>query len=299
MDSENHSENAYGFVLCIGGRFANPRFYISNTSKYEGKQMKNGWKEELAKRYDLLAEEYNEKFHSDLEAKIRNQVIFSTLQKFITKKPSKILDAGGGTGFYSIPFAAQGHEITILDISEKMLEKARRNAEKSNVQKRVKTVQGSMDHLNFPDSYFDVVLCHLAFEYVSKPSKTLHEFYRVLKKDGLLSLTVVNKYSYIITEILKGDFSEAERILQVKNFFVSPRKVLPRIRTSTKNEIVNLCRDVNFSIQCVKGIRVMFDYLPKNWQKAELLERLEMKLSEIEDLSSLARHIYIVCKKAL
>jgi S-adenosylmethionine-dependent methyltransferase len=258
--------------------------------------MENGWKEELAKRYDLLAEEYDDEFHSDLEAKIRNQVIFSTLQKFITKKPSKILDAGGGTGFYSIPFAVKGHDITLLDISEKMLEKARRNAEKSNVSKRVKTVRGDMDHLDFPNSYFDVVLCHLAFEYVSKPLKTLREFYRVLKKDGLLSLTVVNKYSHIITEILRGNFSEAERILQVKNFFVSPRKILPKIRTFTKGEIVNLCRDANFNILQIKGLRVMFDYLPKNLQKTGLLEKLEMRLSEIEDLSSISRHIYLVCK---
>lgn len=260
------------------------------------KNVKSG--EKLAKHYDALAEEYDVRYHHGLRAKIRNQIIFSTLEKLITKKPSRILDAGGGTGFYSIPLAVKGHEIIILDVSEKMLKKARENAEESNVTERVRTILGDIHRLNFPNSYFDVVLCHLAFGHVSKPLKTLREFHRVLKKDGLLSLTVDNKYPHIIAEILRGNFLKAERILRTENFFVSPRKGIPEIRTFTKDEIVSLCKNANFKIVSVKGMRIISDYLPIAQRKSKVLDRLETEMSKIEGLSSIGKHIYIVCRKA-
>jgi len=252
---------------------------------------------ELARKYDLLAEKYNEKIHSSLGANIRNRIIFSTLEKFIDQAPSKILDAGGGTGFYSIPLALKGHKIYLLDTSEKMLKKARENAHEHGVSERVRTIRGSMDCLEFPDSCFDVILCHLAFGY-TKPSQTLSEFYRVLENGGILSLTVANKYYYSIRESLKGNFPEVEEILQTERFFESPHGI-PRIKTFTRSEIVSLCLDASFELLRVKGIKVVTDYLSEIPRKTRILERLEEKMSEIEDLSSMARHIYLICRKPL
>jgi len=252
---------------------------------------------ELARKYNFLAEKYDETFHSDLGAEIRNRIIFSTLDKSIPSKPSKILDAGGGTGFYSIPFALKGHEVTILDISEKMLQKARENAHKHGASERVKTVQGNMNHLEFPNVYFDVILCHLAFGY-AEPSQTLSEFYRVLKNGGILSLTVANKHFYSIIESLKGNFSKAEQILRAKDFFEAPHGI-PKVKTFMKSEIVDLCLRTNFEVLSVKGIKMVTDYLSEIPREATILKRLEEKMSEIEDLSSLARHVYLVCRKPL
>lgn len=249
----------------------------------------------LATEYDLLAEKYEEIIHSNLGAKIRNWIIFRALDKFIPEKPCKILDAGGGTGFYSIPLALKGHEITILDVSEKMLEKARQSAIKHGVSKKVKTVQGNMAHLKFPESSFDAILCHLAFGY-TEPSQTLSEFYKVLKDDGFLSLTVANKHFYCIKESLKGNFSKVKEILEAKNFFEAPQG-LPKIKTFTKSEIVNLCLNANFEILCVKGIKVVTDYIPETLHNIRRLKALEEKMSEIEELSSIARHIYLICRK--
>jgi len=252
---------------------------------------------ELAKEYDLLAEKYDETIHSDLSAEMRNRIIFSTLDEFINRKPSKILDAGGGTGFYSIPLALKGHEITVLDVSEKMLQKTHESARTHGVSEKVKTIQGSMDCLKFPDSCFGVVLCHLAFGY-AKPCQTLSEFYRVLEDGGILSLTVANKYFYSIKESLKGNFLKVEEILDAAHLFEAPRGI-PKIRTFTKSEIVSLCSEANFEVLRVKGIKVITDYLPEITHDTEILKRLEEKMSDIEDLSSLARHIYLICRKPL
>ena len=214
----------------------------------------------------------------------------------LSGKPKKILDAGGGTGFYSIPFAKKGHQVTILDISEKMLEKAIEKAKENDVLECVKTVKGTMDHLNFPDCYFDVILCHLAFGY-TEPSKTLSEFHRVLVKGGILSLTVVNKDFHVINEGLKGNLSKAEKILETDIFRQSPPGI-PLVRTFTKSEILKLCNDTKFEVLYVKGIRIISDYISKLPEKTQALESLEMKLSEKEDFSSLGRHIYLVFKRS-
>ncbi|HEX7588285.1 MAG TPA: methyltransferase domain-containing protein, partial [Anaerolineae bacterium] len=47
----------------------------------------------------------------------------------MTKGSLRFLDASGGNGLASIPFAAQGHHVTLLDYSTEMLAEARRNAE--------------------------------------------------------------------------------------------------------------------------------------------------------------------------
>jgi S-adenosylmethionine-dependent methyltransferase len=250
---------------------------------------------ELARKYDLLAEKYDEKIHFNLGAEIRNRIVFRTLDKFIHQKPCKILDAGGGTGFYSIPLALKGHEITVLDVSEKMLEKARESASKHGISERVETVRGSMARAIFPGSSFDVILCHLAFGY-TEPSRTLSEFYRVLKDNGILFLTVANKYFYCIKESLTGDFSKVKEILGAEHFFEAPYGV-PKIETFTKSEIVNLCLEANFEILRVKGIKVVTDYLPEIPRKTRGLKVLEERMSEIEDLSPIARHIYLICRK--
>jgi S-adenosylmethionine-dependent methyltransferase len=251
----------------------------------------------LARKYDLLAQNYDKEIHSGLGDEIRNRIIFSTLDRFIGRKPRKILDAGGGTGFYSMPLALRGHEITILDVSEKMLKQASESAYKHGVSEMVRTVQGSMDSLHFPGSYFDVILCHLAFGY-TEPSKTLSEFHRVLENGGILSLTVANKYFYSIKQSLKGDFSKAEEILQIEPFFESPHGI-PEIKTFTKSEIISLCSETNFEILCIKGIKVITDYSSEISRSTKTLQRLEEKMSAIEDLSSLARHVYLICRKPL
>jgi S-adenosylmethionine-dependent methyltransferase len=251
--------------------------------------------EKLDNHYDQAADEYNEAYHSGVRAKIRNRIIFSSLERLLRGESKRVLDAGGGTGFFSIPYAKKGHEVVVLDTSKRMLEKAVENARKNDVLGNVVAVGGSMDQLEFPDGCFDVILCHLAFGY-TEPSKTLREFHRVLTQRGYLSLTAANKDFHVISESLKGNLIKAEKILDSSIFHQSPPGI-PPIRTFTKNEIVKLCTAARFKVLHVKGIRIISDYTPELPKKTQTLENLEMKLSEKEEFSSIGRHIYLLCDK--
>ena len=86
--------------------------------------------------------------------------------------------------------------------------------------------------------------------------------------------------------------------MHTERFFEAPPGI-PEIRTFTKSEIVSLCRDANFDVLRLKGIKVVTDYLANIPKKTRILKRLEEEMSEIEDLTSMARHVYLLCRKPL
>lgn len=57
---------------------------------------------------------------------------------------------------------------------------------------------GNMEKTQFPDAYFDFVLCEGdAFGLTPNPRNAVHEFSRVLKPSGKLSLTITNYYKML------------------------------------------------------------------------------------------------------
>jgi ubiquinone/menaquinone biosynthesis C-methylase UbiE len=93
----------------------------------------------------------------------------------------KILEVGVGTG-KNIRYYPQDADITAIDFSEGMLEKAREKAEKAgkNVDLKLMDVQ----QLDFPEDTFDTVITTCVFCSVPDPIKGLQEIRRVCKKDG-------------------------------------------------------------------------------------------------------------------
>lgn len=96
-------------------------------------------------------------------------------------KPGNILEVGVGTGA-NFPFYPAGAEITGIDLSDRLLEKAVARAEKLNL--KVKLMQMDVEKLEFPDNSFDAVVATCVFCSVPDPVQGLREVKRVLKKEG-------------------------------------------------------------------------------------------------------------------
>ncbi len=78
----------------------------------------------------------------------------------LAEKPQRVLDLGCGTGDLTISIArlAGEHvEITGLDYSLPMLERARQKSERAGVAERIKFIHGSATDLPFPDGHLDCV----------------------------------------------------------------------------------------------------------------------------------------------
>jgi S-adenosylmethionine-dependent methyltransferase len=137
---------------------------------------------ETSNNYDSIAEEYDDKTHSGYREKIQDSIVFIVLDGLIGEE-IHILDAGGGKGHYSLPYASKEHRITILDISSKKLEVAESNAQTMNVSDLIEIIHGDMSSTSLPVESFDFVMCHLALCHVKNPLQTLREFSRLLRKD--------------------------------------------------------------------------------------------------------------------
>lgn len=271
-----------------------------NVTKMKRSQKNKEGKDDIAKRYDVLSEEYEERFQSGYREEIQNDIVFSTLKEFLDARKCRILDAGGGTGFYSIPLATQGHEVVILDLSRNMLEMVKSKAKRLGVANMVKVLLGDMENIEQPDESFDVVLCHLALCHVDCPSKALAEFSRILRRDGILSLIVENKMFFSISEAFKGSILEALERFKKERLIVTTAK-LGTLRTFERQELLTLFEQAKLNPVRTLGLRVISDYLffahktPPD--EIETLTELESLLSKSPDWNSIARFHFFICKK--
>ena len=133
-----------------------------------------------ARRYDRVAWRY------DFLESPREKMFFSKLRKeMLVGVRGKVLDVGIGTG-KNLSYYPADVELIGIDISPKMLEKARRRANTlgSEVDLRVMDVE----NLEFADSTFDFIVVTFVFCSATDPVKGLRELARVVKDDGTILL---------------------------------------------------------------------------------------------------------------
>lgn len=97
----------------------------------------------------------------------------------------KILEIGVGTG-KNFPYYPPESEVTAIDFSDKMLDRARQKAGKQKV--KVDLRQMDAQNLEFADSTFDTVVASFAFCSVPDPIHGLLEVERVCKPGGKVVL---------------------------------------------------------------------------------------------------------------
>lgn len=99
----------------------------------------------------------------------------------------RMLDLGCGTGHTSLAFAPRVAEVQAIDLTEPMLEQARRLAAErglSNLTFR----RGNVEQLPFPDDSFDIVTSRYSAHHYAHPQIALREAARVLRPGGIFLL---------------------------------------------------------------------------------------------------------------
>ncbi len=120
-------------------------------------------------------------------------------KKLISQAKGKVLEIGIGTG-RNLPYYSRGCEIIGVDLSEKMLEKARTFV--LNLGLSVTLLTMDVENLAFKDNAFDTVLCTLSLCTVPNPIQALYEMKRVCKSEGkILLLEHVRSHNSFIGKI--------------------------------------------------------------------------------------------------
>lgn len=105
----------------------------------------------------------------------------------------QLLDAGGGTGEFSIRAANLRKKLSCenLDISQSMLDQAERKFSELKLQPRVSNKLGDIQKLPFTDEHFDYVMClGDAISFCPDVELAFSELVRVTKPNGHIHLSV-------------------------------------------------------------------------------------------------------------
>ena len=100
----------------------------------------------------------------------------------------KILDAGCGTGNFSIALTKKRYEVVGFDLCSEMLKRATQKSEIDQLS--ISLVTANLDgKFPFVDNCFDIVLSINALYMLKHPQLCLQEFHRVLKPEGTLLIS--------------------------------------------------------------------------------------------------------------
>ena len=97
----------------------------------------------------------------------------------------KLLEIGPGPGYISIEIARLSPEMEIigLDISDTMIEIAKKNANEHGLSERIEFRKGDASRMPFEDSSFNFVVSSGSLHHWKKPVQVFNEVYRVLKSN--------------------------------------------------------------------------------------------------------------------
>ncbi|WP_040948885.1 class I SAM-dependent methyltransferase [Gorillibacterium massiliense] len=117
--------------------------------------------EQIAEKFWSLPQKPGEEDNRD-RLFMDDQILHAHLEREIEsrlKGVKTILDAGGGTGRFSIWLAKMGYQVTHLDLSLPMLERAKSNAKAAGIEGRIAFVHGKLTDLSaYGDNSFDLVI---------------------------------------------------------------------------------------------------------------------------------------------
>ena len=134
--------------------------------------------------YDLTAEMYNERYAEEQEAK------YAKALQNLDVADGVFLDVGCGSGLFFSHVAAKSKMLVGIDISHKLLLKAK---EQANCLKNTFVLQADADHLPFRDAFFDAVFSFTMLQNMPKPSETLNEIKRITNHEGRVLVTGLKK----------------------------------------------------------------------------------------------------------
>ncbi len=156
--------------------------------------------------------------HFDFLAPIYEKVIkpkppVDLLEHLNLNQDTHVLDVGGGTGRIAQTLVPHAAEITIVDLSYRMLQET---TSKIGLQ----GVMGGSEHLPFDDETFDAVLMVDALHHVIDQMLSLCELYRVLKPGGTLVVEEPDIFTFAVKLIAIG-----EKLLGMRSHFLSGEEI--------------------------------------------------------------------------
>lgn len=244
-----------------------------------------------------ISHKFGKNIYGTGKGKIREAVLVNDLRAFCeveTQKPLSVLDIGGGQGQLALYLAQQGHHVTLLDISDEMIEVARTRAKEADLLAQFSFIHAPLQSLQDHNKQYDLVLCHAVFEWLEAPYDALAMFKKLLLPMGTLSLMFFNADANRFANIIYGNFEYLANNLQVKKKVkLNPNKPL------SPGEVIMKAADLGFKLVQKTGVRCFYDYMRdiSTWDtRFDEILALELAHCHEEPYASLGRYCHLILK---
>lgn len=241
------------------------------------------------------------------------------ISRYISPSTQVIYDIGGGIGVYSNWLATLGHEVHLFDLAPQAIEYAKAHQEKLPMNKIQSMEVSDARTINRPCESADVVLLMGPLYHLTEKSErmeALKEASRVLRKNGILIVSAISRYSSTLwglsvygqknnfidepefTEMIYQELSDGQHIRPDKypyfiarSYFHTPQELAEEI------EKCGFCNAKTLSVEGPVWIVPSFEEKWSDHEDRSKLLEICQRVEDHESLMGISPHILSIARK--
>jgi SAM-dependent methyltransferase len=256
--------------------------------------------------WSRLVGRFADEAYASVKGYVRTYVMHQQLLEHLPPPPTTVLDVGGGAGHQCFPLALAGYQVTLLDSSPAMLDKARQRLERlpGDARRRVTLLEadGMNAHEALDGRRFPAVLCHGVLGYLEDPVPMVDQLCRCAAPGGLVSIMTGNAKATAVQPALERRWDDALAAFDTRTGI----GVLGvRGRADSVEELSDLIRA--FGVEPVRwyGVWLFVDWLefsgveldPNESEQVGAAAAVELEASRRDPYRQLSRVFHLVGRK--
>jgi S-adenosylmethionine-dependent methyltransferase len=253
-----------------------------------------------------LADKFADDAYGSVKGYVRTYVMHQQLLEHLPEPPATVLDVGGGAGHQSFPLAQAGYEVTLLDPSPAMLDKAQQRLQRlpGEAQRRVTFLgaEGESAVEAVDGRRFAAVLCHGVLGYLEQSEPLVDQLCRCAASGGLVSIMTGNAKTMAVRPALERRWDDALAAFDAR---VEIGVLGVPGRADTVEEISELM--VSRGVEPLRwyGVWLFVDWLefsgaeldPSDAKQVEATAAVELEASRRDPYRQLSRVFHLVGRK--
>ena len=253
-----------------------------------------------------LADQFADEAYASVKGYVRTYVLHQQLLEHLPAPPASVLDVGGGAGHQSFPLAQAGYDVTVLDPSPAMLDKAQQRLQRlpAEAQQRVTLIQADGEHADqaVNGRRFAAVLCHGVLGYLDRPEAVVDQLCLCAAAGGVVSIMAGNAKAAAVRPALERRWDDALAAFDAR----SEIGVLGvPTRAHTVAELGELIRRRGVEPLSWYGVWLFVDWLdfsgvtldPTDSQQLAVAAAVELEASRRDPYRQLSRVFHLVGRK--
>ena len=253
-----------------------------------------------------LADQFVDGAYASVKGYVRTYVLHEQLLEHLPAPPAAVLDVGGGAGHQSFPLAQVGYDVTLLDSSPTMLDRARQRLERLpvEVQRRVTLLEADGHDADeaLHGRRFAAVLCHGVLGYLDEPEPLVDQVCRCTAAGGVVSIMTGNAKATAVQPALERRWEDALAAFDART---GTGVLGVRGRADTVEEVSDLLRARDVEPVRWYGVWLFVDWLgfsgveldPSDSGQLAATAAVELEASRRDPYRQLSRVFHLVGRK--